>query len=197
MRNGPGKSSLVTSRTMAHVAVVATMVALAGCAAQNGAPGVPPIGVETAIGAKHLCGLGVSPEIKLANVPATAARYTVRITNVDALLARRWQEEIAATGAVIPEGALKTYRGPCTAQHLVFEHRVEVLAADASGQAVGYGRAYVPVRSLPDVVAQKSRPMLVRPVLLPTPVVVDPHTPQSNDPFIEPSGPPESASPAN
>lgn len=119
-------------------------------------PNLPGLSVSTQFSLQNLCDIGVSPEIHLANVPANTASYAVQITNINVLVQTPWRETIAATDkADIPEGAAKTYTGPCLGDMVRFapvaltgyRHRIEVLAQDADGKPLAYGATVVYVRS--------------------------------------------------
>lgn len=113
---------------------------LAACAPHVPGPaGVPLMGVRTYFGIEHVCSLGVSPPILLDGAPSGAARYRVRFTNTSVLRAPSPQFEIPSTGREIAQGALDGYRGPCPGEQAGFTFRVEVLALDAAGRAIGYG----------------------------------------------------------
>lgn len=115
---------------------------LAGCAPYVPGPaGVPQMGVRTYFGIEHVCSLGVSPPILLDGAPAGVARYRVRFSNTSVLRAEASEFEVASGGASIAQGALDGYRGPCPGEQAGFTFRVEVLALDAAGAAVGYGFA--------------------------------------------------------
>lgn len=115
---------------------------LAACAPHAPGPaGVPQMGVRTFFGVEHVCSLGVSPPIRLDGAPATAERYRVRFTNTSVLIAPAPEFEVAAAGGEIAQGALEGYRGPCPGEQAGFTFRVEVLALDRGGRAVGYGYA--------------------------------------------------------
>ncbi|MCM0020723.1 MAG: hypothetical protein NBV67_12065 [Tagaea sp.] len=113
---------------------------LAACAPHVPGPaGVPQMGVRTYFGVEHLCSLGVSPPILIDGAPANAARYRVRFTNTSVLRAEAPQFEAPAGARGLEQGALDGYRGPCPGEQAGFNFRVEVLALDTGGRAVGYG----------------------------------------------------------
>jgi phosphatidylethanolamine-binding protein (PEBP) family uncharacterized protein len=61
-------------------------------------------GVDFDFAAKNKC-QGVSPKITLGAVPAGAATYDVRMTDLDMPSFRHWAQRLPARGAVIAEGA--------------------------------------------------------------------------------------------
>jgi hypothetical protein len=123
--------------------LMACATALLGACATHvpGPAGVPQMGVRTYFGIEHVCSLGVSPPILLDGAPAGAARYRVRFTNTSVLRAEAPQFEAPAGARGIEQGALEGYRGPCPGEQAGFAFRVEVLALDAGGRAIGYGYA--------------------------------------------------------
>ncbi len=123
---------------------------------QPARPDLPLIQVHTEFTIYNLCDVGVSPEIHLADVPPGTAAYTVQITNTNVLFQSPWRETVPATSmADIPEGAAKTYAGPCFGDMIRFNppaprgytHRVEILARDSAGRPLGYGSTVVYVQS--------------------------------------------------
>jgi len=143
-------------RFLSATPALATL-ALALAACSTPAPSLPSMGVDAAFEPRHLCGMGISPEIRLAGVPANAAQYRVRMINLDALFSRTWQEDFPVQGPVIPEGAGRSYPAPCPAQRLVFDHRIEVDALDASGTPIATGSRIVAVAALPDLAPEPGR----------------------------------------
>jgi hypothetical protein len=125
-------------RVWACVAVGAAL--LAGCASERGPhPELPRLGLLSQFTSHNLCGLGVSPEIKVFDVPAGTASYRVQMTLVSAVMSKTWQNETPARGTVIPEGALPSYDAPCPPERQIFRYRLEVMAMAANGQPVAYG----------------------------------------------------------
>lgn len=126
---------------------------------------LPRLGLATQFGVENLCDIGVSPRIGLSNVPAGTKTYVVQITNVDVLVQTPWHEAVPATSKTeIPEGAAKTFDGPCIGDNTRFapvapygyRYRVEVLAKDALGKPLAYGWTTVLVQS-PYLTAQRMR----------------------------------------
>ena len=79
--------------------VVALVAAVTACATVDTTK-LPRMGVDFAFDQKHKC-QGVSPEIRLSNVPAGVASYEVRMTDLDVPSFRHWGQTLAATGPVI------------------------------------------------------------------------------------------------
>ena len=110
--------------------------------------GLPRLSVDAEFAIQNLCDIGVSPQIRLANVPHDTAKYLVQITNTYVLIQTPWREVIPASSmSEIPEGAAKTYVAPCIGDNLRFPplardgylYRVEVLAEDATDRPLAYG----------------------------------------------------------
>jgi hypothetical protein len=128
-------------------------------------PGLPRMGVATQFGIQNLCNVGVSPQIKLSKVPDGTTDYVVQITDTDVLIQTPWRETIPfADKAEIPEGAAKTFVGPCLGDNTRFPplapygyvFRVEVLAQNAGGKPLAYGATNVLVQS-PYLTARRLR----------------------------------------
>ncbi len=126
-----------------RVPAVAFALLAAACAgsqqAQRGpASGTPELGVEFSWAGITPC-TNVSPKITVRDVPAATKRFRVELVDLDSAFARHGGGEVdAAPGGIIPEGALKSYRGPCPSQQsILYEMRVEAL--DASGRVLARG----------------------------------------------------------
>ncbi len=131
-------------------------IGLTGCASPEPFPGLPRLSVTTQFNLQNLCDVGVSPRIALSQVPDATSRYVVQIMDINVLIQTPWRETIPASSkSEIPEGAAKTYEGPCLGDITRFApvapygylHRVEVLAEDAAGQPLAYGTTTVYVES--------------------------------------------------
>ncbi len=122
---------------------------LAGCANDRGPhPGLPPLGVRSEFLSKNLCSEGIFPEIRLGGVPANAAQYRLRLTNVSVLAAPTWTATVNAEGLLIPEGAVPAFDAPCPGEQQSFTYRLEVMALAAGGVPLAYGWGFVSARSL-------------------------------------------------
>jgi hypothetical protein len=135
MREANKKSQAMAVKRSPWLGAVLALAFLAGCASEPGPnPQLPRIGLLSQFTSHNLCSLGVSPEIRLYDVPAGAASYRVSITLISALISPPWQTAVAANGPVIAEGALAGYEGPCPPERQIFRYRFEVLALGADGQ---------------------------------------------------------------
>lgn len=120
-------------RALLAVAVVAAVTGWATADTSK----LPRMGVDFAFDQKHKC-QGVSPEIRLSNVPAGVASYEVKMTDLDVPSFHHWSQTLAATGPVIREGAGVGYFGPCPPSG-THRYEITVLARDSQKQAVAYG----------------------------------------------------------
>lgn len=138
-----------------HLFMVTTVLgSVPACSIPSPYPNLPPLEISLRYGRDNLCSVGVSPEIQLRRVPSATAYYRVQASNTEVLFQTPWRETLPATSRDrIPEGAGKTYVGPCIGD---LEHwtanrgdvfRVEVLAMDDAGELLAYGQAHVIVRS--------------------------------------------------
>jgi phosphatidylethanolamine-binding protein (PEBP) family uncharacterized protein len=101
----------------------------------------PPIGVDFAFGQKNKCG-GVSPEIRLTNVPAGVTSYAVRLTDLDVPSFQHWSQTIPATGSVIREGVGSGYYGPCPPSG-THRYQIKVTALDGQKKPLASGERTV------------------------------------------------------
>jgi hypothetical protein len=138
------------------IVLMAAASILAGCANESGPyPNLPPLGLRTAFTSKNLCGLGVSPEVRLGGVPAATASYRLRLTNISVLRATRWEATIKAEGPVIAEGAIADFVAPCPGELQTFNYRLEIMALAGDGQPLAYGWGFPSARSLTRQVQQE------------------------------------------
>jgi phosphatidylethanolamine-binding protein (PEBP) family uncharacterized protein len=102
-----------------------------------------PMGVDFGFDQKNKC-QGVSPEIRLTNVPAGVASYEVRMTDLDVPSFHHWSQTIPATGTAIREGAGSGYYGPCppSGRH---RYQIAVTALDGQKKPIAYGEKTVVV----------------------------------------------------
>lgn len=121
------------------VLVVVGLVA-AGCATVDTSK-LPRMGVDFAFDQKHKC-QGVSPEIRLANVPAGVTSYEVRMTDLDVPSFHHWAQTIPSAGPAIKEGSGSGYFGPCPPSG-THRYQIEVTARDGQKQPVAYGEKTV------------------------------------------------------
>ena len=122
------------------ILAVAIVAAVTACATVDTTK-LPRMGVDFAFDQKHKC-QGVSPAIRLSNVPAGVTSYEVKMTDLDVLNFHHWGQTFAATGPLIREGAGVGYFGPCppTGTH---RYQITVLPHDHQKQAVAYGEKTV------------------------------------------------------
>jgi phosphatidylethanolamine-binding protein (PEBP) family uncharacterized protein len=107
---------------------------------------LPRMEIDYAFAPKHKC-LGVSPEIRLRNVPRGTATYEVKMTDLDVPSFQHWSQTIPATGPVIAEDAGRVeggvrYYGPCPPSG-THRYQIEVVARDANQNVLGYGEKTV------------------------------------------------------
>ncbi len=127
---------------MRNVTAVLTLTVLAvtSCATVD-ASKLPKIGVDVAFGQKNKC-QGVSPEIRLTNVPAGVVSYEVTLTALDVPSFHHWSQTIAAAGPVITEGAGRGYYGPCPPSG-THRYQMQVTALDGQKKPLAYGEKTV------------------------------------------------------
>lgn len=119
------------------IVVAAGLLAASGCGTVDTAK-LPQMGVDFAFEPRHKCQGGVSPEIRLSDVPAGAARYEVTMTDLDVPTFQHWHQTLPASGARIPEGAGRPYFGPCPPSG-THRYRIDVVARDAGGKPLAAG----------------------------------------------------------
>ncbi len=123
-----------------NVIAVLMVVVLAGTASATvDTSKLPRMGVDFAFDQKNKC-QGVSPEIRLTNVPAAVANFEV--TDLDVPSFHHWSQTIPATGSVIREGAGRGYYGPCPPSG-THRYQIEVTALDSQKKPVAYGEKTV------------------------------------------------------
>ena len=118
------------------VLMVVVAVAVGGCSSAGTAK-LPRLGVDFAFADKNKC-RGLSPEIRLSNVPAGVTSYEIEMTDFDAPSFRHWNETLPARGTTIPAGASKQYYGPCPPSG-THRYQIAVTARDPQGKPVAYG----------------------------------------------------------
>lgn len=165
---GNGASAVRRFCRLIHLSALAM---LTSCASTEPFPNLPRMSVSTQFDVENLCDMAVSPAIRLVKVPDKVAKYIVQISNVNVLIQTPWREVIPASSKTeIPEGAAKTYVGPCFGDMARFDpispygyqHRVEVLAENSDGEPLAYGSTVVWVQS-PYLTAKQERLHLQRP----------------------------------
>src|SRR5215813_7948918 len=124
-------------RTLLTLAI--TLGFVGGTGAQTSNP--QKIGVDFTFGPKHKC-QGISPEIRLNNVPAGVASYEVKLTDLDVPTFHHWSQTLPAGGPVIHEGAGSGYFGPCPPSG-THRYEITVVARDGQSRAVASGEKIV------------------------------------------------------
>jgi hypothetical protein len=105
-------------------------------------PTAQPMAATINLAKQHVCA-ALSPPISLRQVPATAARISVQVTDLNFLFEHGGGVvEVPSTG-VIPEGALSQYFGPCpdSGEHV---YRFRVNALDDHNKIVGIAETSLP-----------------------------------------------------
>lgn len=125
---------------MRSIFVLVLMVAVAGCATLDTSK-LPRMSVDFTFDQKHKC-QGVSPEIRLGNVPAGVTSYEVTMTDLDVPRFHHWAQTIPATGPVIREGAGTLYFGPCPPAG-THRYEINIIARDGQNQPLAYGEKTV------------------------------------------------------
>lgn len=84
-----------------------------------------------------------SPEIKVSGVPAAAKRLNVQLINVSDPTWNQGGGEVVYDGSgVIPADALNLgYNGPCPPPEKRQKYEFQVMAVDADGTIIGFGKA--------------------------------------------------------
>lgn len=193
MRNVNAIRRVVMRTVRAFLALSPGVVA--ACASPPGPfPDLPSLDVATHIGSRNMCGLGVSPAISITNAPEAAARYQMRLTNLDVLFQQSWQTTAPAKPGGYAEGALLDYEGPCVGDlrlyspYPYYNYRFEVLALDAQDRPLAYGRTALPVRNISDALSLERAPQRRAPPPEPPPVpaVINPGLNPVFNPALQP-----------
>ncbi len=125
------------SRRISFAAAAAIFcVCLLGAGCRQGAdPGAPKLHLTVAPAER--CS-GTSPEIRVGNIPAGTADFRVSLRDNDAPSFNHGGGTYKNDGTgVIPEGALKNYKGPCPPTTHSYEFTV--VARDAGGKTLSSG----------------------------------------------------------
>jgi len=125
--------------TKTLLALAITLGLVGGTSAQTSNP--PKMGVDLVFDPKHKC-QGISPEIRLSNVPAGVASYEVKLTDLDVPTFHHWSQTLPAEGPVIHEGAGSGYFGPCPPSG-THRYEITVVARDGQSRAVASGEKIV------------------------------------------------------
>jgi phosphatidylethanolamine-binding protein (PEBP) family uncharacterized protein len=127
---------------MMRTLATAVLIGVATGCATGGAARLPKMAVDFDFAAKHRCH-GVSPQIRLADVPPGTTGFAVQMTDLDVPSFRHWSQRLPASGAAIPEGAARDYYGPCPPGSETHRYHIEVTALDAQGKALARGEKTV------------------------------------------------------
>jgi hypothetical protein len=142
-------ANLRLGRRFAPVATLVFALFASACAGDRGPhPELPFMAISSAFRVANLCSLGVSPEIRLVGVPQGTVVYRLMVTNVGVLRAPRQRIEVAATGPVIPEGALTEFELPCPSELQTMNYRFEVMAVAADRRPLAYGWNFITARNV-------------------------------------------------
>lgn len=121
-------------------ALILAMLPVTICAAAD-ASKLPVLGVDLAFEQKNKC-QGISPEIRLKNVPAGVVSYAVRLTDLDVPSFHHWSQTIPATGSVIRAAAGSGYYGPCPPSG-THRYQIKVTALDKQKKPLASGEKIV------------------------------------------------------
>src|SRR5499425_445429 len=125
--------------TKTLLALAITLGLVGGTSAQTSNP--PKMGVNLIFDPKHKC-QGISPEIRLSNVPAGVASSEVKLTDLDVPTFHHWSQTLPAAAPVIHEGAGSGYFGPCPPSG-THRYEITVVARDGQSRAVASGEKIV------------------------------------------------------
>jgi phosphatidylethanolamine-binding protein (PEBP) family uncharacterized protein len=114
---------------------VVVMLALVGRAGAE--TNVPRLGVDFTFGPKHKC-QGISPEIRLSNVPGGVASYEITLTDLDVPSFHHWKQTLPASSPIIQEGAGSGYFGPCPPSG-THRYEIRIVARDGQNHVVASG----------------------------------------------------------
>jgi|SRR5215468_1001648 len=123
----------------ALLALAVTFAVGGGASAETS--NLPQLGVDFTFGPKHKC-QGISPEIRLGNVPGGIASYEVTLTDLDVPSFHHWSQTVRAEGPIIREGAGSSYFGPCPPSG-THRYQIKVVALDGQNRAVASGEKVV------------------------------------------------------
>jgi hypothetical protein len=105
-------------------------------------PTAQPMNVSVSLNKKHACS-GDSPEIAVRQIPASANRIEVKLTDLNFLFEHGGGTVAVPSNGIIAEGALTEYFGPCPDEG---EHtyRYRVNALNDEGKIVGIAEIALP-----------------------------------------------------
>jgi len=111
---------------------------LSGCAGKV-SPDAVSLTVNTHWTSSSRCST-TSPEIRVEDIPPSTKQLKVTLTDLDMISYNHGGGTVTYGGSsLIPEGALKSYKGPCppSGGH---QYQIKVKAIDTSGMMVGSGK---------------------------------------------------------
>ena len=119
--------------------VVVGLSVLTGCAGAPVSKNLVKMDVDFNWTSRSGCS-AVSPPINLSNVPAGTQQIKVHMIDKQYPMFNHGGGEVTYAGNTLPEGALKSYYGPCppNGSH---DYEMTVNALDANGVVVGRGKA--------------------------------------------------------
>jgi phosphatidylethanolamine-binding protein (PEBP) family uncharacterized protein len=118
------------------VSVVSIMGLLTGCVGSI-PDDAAKLGVFFTFTQKHRCS-DISPQIRVGGAPENAAKYRVKMVDLNAPKIAHGGGTVEAKGAIISEGALDKYKGPC-ARDGSHVYNIQVIALDSRGKVIGAG----------------------------------------------------------
>src|SRR5262249_29313172 len=101
-----------------------------------------PMLATIALAKSHMCS-DVSPEITVRQLPASATRLSVRVTDLNFVFEHGGGTVAVPSNGVIEEGALTEYFGPCPDEG-DHTYRFRVNALDAQDKIVGIAETALP-----------------------------------------------------
>jgi phosphatidylethanolamine-binding protein (PEBP) family uncharacterized protein len=126
---------------MQRLALTALVLLAAAACASVDVARLPRITLDFGFAQKHKC-QGVSPEIRLTNVPSGVVTYDIKMTDLDAPSFHHWAQTVPASAPVIREGAGTGYYGPCPPSG-THRYQIEIIGRDAQKNPLAYGEKTV------------------------------------------------------
>jgi hypothetical protein len=128
------------SRTSPVAAALAVGLIAVGCAPAQPNRGLPQLVLATRFGQDNVCGQGMLPAISVKGAPAGTQHYRIRMSSLDVLSQRPWEQTIPTTGGDIEEGAAAPFPAPCLSEQQELLYRFEVMALDGGSRPLAYGQ---------------------------------------------------------
>jgi phosphatidylethanolamine-binding protein (PEBP) family uncharacterized protein len=133
-------------KTTVLVLLAAAVVLFDGCASHPDPNEIPKDAAEMTVDFSWQ-GIGActhdSPEIRVSSIPEGTAELRVRLKNISEPAWNQGGGRVQHDGSgVIPAGALKLgYNGPCPPPGQRHKYEFSVMAVDAAGAIIGFGKA--------------------------------------------------------